>query len=931
MPHQPEIAQRPQGVFARLKAALAMVFFQGQVTGNGALAQGENPVAVGAGGVHVGGDNHGVINLGVLIQQGTQPSADPVDMKRAYLARILQSADTLPLSATEKELKLSSVYTALLTQRSESDGIEKSLNREAKRLSALDVLNTEQKLVLLGGPGSGKSTFVNFVALSMAGELLGHPALNLASLTAPLPKEQDSRDEPPPQQWNHGGLIPVLITLRDFASQLPPAGCRVNAETVCAHLKKKLGESGLADFYPHLHAEMLAGRALILFDGLDEVPDADDRRVQIKQAVQEFVSTFGLSRFLVTSRTYAYQRQDWKLDGFAAVDLLPFTRGQIHRFVEAWYQQMVNLHKLTENSAQDRAEVLLRTVDRNERLFKLAERPLLLTLIAQIQTDNGGRLPEKREQLYHDAVEMLLNRWEDKKSVINEKGEEIKELSLAEYLKAGKDQIRKQLNRLAFEAHRDQPKLEGTASIQQGVLIDALMDANTSSDVNHARLAVYLRDRAGILTAHGVKMYQFPHRSFQEYLAACYLTENDFPDTLAKLFRADTNRWREVVLLAGAKVARELLSLNVWTLSETLCLNDPTEQDDEKDHYGALLAGCVLVESADLAQVARRDQPKLNRIRTWQLEILRQNVLPALDRALAGRTLAALGDMRHDVTTLDEMQFCYIPAGSFTMGEGEAAHPVEFEQPYWMARFPVTVAQWRAYWQRSGNAPDDADSIKGHGNVPVANVTWHDARRFCDYLTQAWQAVLPKGYIVSLPSEAEWEQAARGGEFIPTRLRSMSPPSCRGRAREGVEALRFHDATPNPFPQRAYPWGEEFETDKANVAQSAIGETSAVGCYPLGASPYGCEEMSGNVWEWTRSLWGKEWEKPDYGYPYQPNDGRENLDAGGDVLKVVRGGSWSVHHDNTRCAVRFGLLPGGRHDFIGFRVVLRFSPVSSGL
>jgi predicted NACHT family NTPase len=97
---------------------------------------------------------------------------------------------------------------------------------------------------------------------------------------------------------------------------------------------------------------MLQGRALILFDGLDEVPDADERRVQIKQAVQDFASTFGDCRFLVTSRTYAYQRQDWKLDKFTAVDLLPFTRGQIHRFVETWYKQMVNLHKLTQTSAQ---------------------------------------------------------------------------------------------------------------------------------------------------------------------------------------------------------------------------------------------------------------------------------------------------------------------------------------------------------------------------------------------------------------------------------------------------------------------------------------------------------------------------------------------------------------------------------------------------
>ncbi|MDD4964126.1 MAG: SUMF1/EgtB/PvdO family nonheme iron enzyme [Gallionella sp.] len=905
------------GLLQQVAYDAAVSAMQAQLTGNGAIAQGENNVALGAGSVYINGN----FNFDGLLKQGTQANASKEDMQRAYLACILQSADELPLFANDKKLKLSSVYTALLTQRSESNVIEKSPEQQAKLLSALDVLNAEKKLVLLGGPGSGKSTFVNFVALSMAGELLGDNTLNLASLTAPLPNEQDSR----PQHWDHGGLLPVLITLRDFASQLPPAGCPVNAETVCTHLQKKLQAYALADFYPHLRDEMLQGRAMILFDGLDEVPDADERRLQIKQAVQEFAKTFFRSRFLVTSRTYAYQRQDWKLDGFAAVDLLPFTLGQIHRFVEVWYQQMVHLHKLTAVSAADRAEVLLRTVERNERLFKLAERPLLLTLIAQIQTDKGGDLPEKPEQLYDKAVEMLLNQWEGMKKVIGEKGEEIIQLSLAEYLDVGKDKIRKQLNRLAFEAHRDQPDLRDTASIRQADLICALMNASpTPEKVKPKLLERYLSERAGILAAHGNKMYQFPHRSFQEYLAACHLTDDDFPEQLVELFLNDTNRWREVVLLAGAKAARGA-AVNAWMLSETLCPEIPTGQDDEKDHFGALLAGRVLVESADLSHVARRDLPKLDRIRTWQLAILRQNVLPALDRALAGRTLATLGDTRQEVMTLDEMQFCYVPAGSFTMGEGEEAHSVTLQQPYWMARFPVTLAQWREYLQCSGNAPDDDDSLKGHGNVPVANVTWHDARRFCDYLTQAWQAVLPKGYIVTLPSEAEWEQAARGGEWIPDAPRYAS-----------VAQMGKCVETPlhvNASPQRGYPWGDDFDADKANV-NTPFGEASVVGCYPLGASPYGCEEMSGNVWEWTRSLWGRDRRKPEYSYPYQPDDGRENLDTddtGGRVLKVLRGGSWGWPSDYARCALRFWVDPNFRIVGIGFRVVLRFSPVNSGL
>jgi ABC-type taurine transport system ATPase subunit len=122
------------------------------------------------------------------------------------------------------------VYTALLTQAPEE--LDRAAltpkNMEARgqrRLSALEHLNLQPRLVLLGDPGSGKSTFVNFVALCLAGEALGHTGANLKLLTAPLPKEPGQREEPEPQPWKHGALLPVRVVLRDFAARgLPPAG-----------------------------------------------------------------------------------------------------------------------------------------------------------------------------------------------------------------------------------------------------------------------------------------------------------------------------------------------------------------------------------------------------------------------------------------------------------------------------------------------------------------------------------------------------------------------------------------------------------------------------------------------------------------------------------------------------------------------------------
>ena len=855
--------------------------------------------------VAVTGNNYGNINTGLIIQQASKPGAGKGELRRAYLARILNQANQLALFAGDSantQIRLSSVYTALLTQHGEWDarlanesGDDKlRTGRNGARQSVLDRFNAERKLVLLGGPGSGKSTFINFVALCMAGEMLGSTSVNLDMLTAPIPPEPDSTDDKPKtQQWDRGALLPVPVVLRDFASDLP-GNAAVNAATLWQHIEKRLHQSALGDFAPYLKQELLESGGLILLDGLDEVPDPEARREQIKQAVRDFADTFDKCRFLATSRTYAYTRQDWKLHEFAEAALLPFSPGQIQRFVDAWYAHMSELSRLSENDAKGRAELLKRTIAHNDRLAELAERPLLLTLIARLHTERGGALPEKREELYAQAVELLLNQWESLKVSYKPDGSKQIEPSLSEWLNASRDDIRRELDKLAFEAHRDQADLLGTADIRQDKLVMALWNATPNkTGINLKLLEEYLRDRAGLLAGHGVGLYQFPHRTFQEYMAACHLTVDGFPDQLSRLLCVDPTRWREATLLAAAKVMRGTPEA-VWSLADALCPCDepPTHgQAKESDCWGALLAGQVLWETG-LAEpspdTASRNEQKRQRVRRWLQAIAERGWLPTVDRAIAGGTLSVLGDGR------DLEKLVAIPAGEFLMGDdgmddSKPRHRVTLPA-FKIGQYPVTNGQYRRFAQATQRTWDSPDADKPEKrNHPAVNVTWHDALAYCAWLTVEWRKAgkIGAGETVTLPSEAEWERAAAGMEGL------------------------------------AFPWGSDWREDCANTSESGIGDTSAVGIFPLGVSSDACLDIAGNVWEWTRSLWGKDFMKPDFKYPYRPGDPeREDLQSGDEIRRVVRGGSWNCAQVYARCAVRYWLLPDGRYNNLGFRVVL---------
>ena len=228
----------------------------------------------------------------------------------------------------------------------------------------------------------------------------------------------------------------------------------------------------------------------------------------------------------------------------------------------------------------------------------------------------------------------------------------------------------------------------------------------------------------------------------------------------------------------------------------------------------------------------------------------------------------------------DNMTLLYVPAGEFTMGSDTGAsdekpiHTVTLDA-FWIDQTEVTNAMY-AKCMDAGMCKLPSDTTRyddpNYANHPVVYVSWDQAMEYCTWADRR------------LPTEAEWEKAAR-----------WKPSPSGGGQGEGESLI--------------YPWGNDAPNNTLLNYNSAIGDTTEVGSYPNGASPYGALDMAGNVWEWISSLY-----QP---YPYDANDDRENLtslDA-----RLLRGGAWGNGSGGVRSALRSGFNPTLTDNYLGFR------------
>lgn len=758
----------------------------------------------------------------------------------------------------------------------------------------LDLLQQHDGLVILGDPGAGKTTFLKYLVLQLAagqGATLGL-----------------------------GERLPILAPLSGYANALEDDDIRLD-DFIAGYFHDIGADLPLKAL---LTDALERGAALVLLDGLDEVQAEGLRHLVVERVVEFFTLRRPAgNKFVITSRIIGYRAVRPVATGLVECTLVDFDEDEITQFVERWTQalekQAQGDTRLAQADAERERHDLLEAVERNAGVRQLAANPLLLTILALMKRQ-GVTLPERRVELYEQYVKTLLSTWNRARG-----------LGRPPVIDLDPGQTVKILAPLARWMHETNP---GVGLVKQADLcrqLEAIYTHRGESDAERCaqQFLSDVRHYAGLLLERGPREYGFIHLTFEEYLTAVAIALHGQGqvDAIVQALAAHIGEpaWHEIGLLTvGYLGLIQQLDTVAGGVVDAL-ISDPP---------GPAGAAVVLAGEAtsDVGAVGIPPASR-ERVRAALVETMQQDrTVPAETRCRAGRALATLGDPRPGVGLradgLPDLQWIRIPgtdtvraSGQFPqftglrLGKGAKADPEARDEEAWpatakplaladfdLAAYPVTVAQFRPFveqayredrwWSETGlgyrgEAPRYWDDpLWTLDNHPVVGVTWYDAEAYCNWLNA--QLGLPTGTI-RLPTEAEWEWAARGPDG------------------------------------RRYPWGDDWENWRCNSDESGISRTSAVGCFPGGAGDWwrvlqpdreAVHDLAGNVWEWMASEY-----REDYSTAHRSV---LNTNLPDDRPCVLRGGSWLSDPGRLRGAARTRNGPRGGGNSGGFRLARTF-------
>ncbi len=840
----------------------------------------------------------------------------------AYLRTTARFGNRLPLAPLDPSgqesayISLAQVFVGLDAGPAEIPGEEPGTNIRYK--AALGHIHDNRRLILLGDPGSGKTTLQRFLSLCLAqaklapdGDWLGRLAWSQQLLEENKQKGRiepsqglieeglrwkDEDIEAEEVHWTADAPIPIYVTLRDLArGEFDPGSPAV----IWGHVARQLKREDLADAIKPLQRLAQKGQVIFLLDGVDEVPL--DKRPAVWQAIAALdEGAYGDNRWLATCRVLSFT-EDEAPPGIPVRTLSPLAEEQVNGFIASWYGALAEAKEIDAHQATTMSTAL-QSAARRPRLRPLAQNPMLLTIMALVQTYHGT-LPDERAKLYKACVETLLLRWQRHKETTLD-GEPMPE-PLVE-LETKQDVLERLLWEVAWTAHRETAGQEEAADIPRMQVV-AIAEKHLGSLARAEAFLEYTEQRAHLLVGRGgvgERVYAFPHRTFQEYLAACHLvTGRLFRREIAGLAQ-EPDLWREVLNLAAGELIfnrydREKVLEGVERMLPIEALAAANEAGWNRVWLAGEMTAVVGWEAAEADEVGRELLPRL---RDQLAALITGGCLASGPRALAGRALGRLGDPRPDVKC--RVPFLIdIPAGPFLMGSDKgkdrAARENELPQhevnlpAYRIGKYPVTVAQYQpfveaggynheGYWTGAGWEWRQKNQIAEPrywqdaqwtiDNHPLVGVSWYEAAAYCAWLSERYDRAF------RLPDEAMWEKAARGNDG------------------------------------RVYPWGDDWDPSRLNSGADEIERTSAVGLFPGGRSAYGLLDCCGNVWEWCSG--------PGYNvakYPFERRSYEEDLTLSG--TRTIRGGAFDLNQWYVRAAVRFDNYQYFRYLNIGFRVV----------